>query len=84
MDHKTAPYGSWKSPITTDLVFGSYIGLEGTQLDGREIYWTEMRPNEGGRSVIVRRTPDGQNQDVTPPVTCRTRSTNTAAQFYRH
>ena len=37
------------------------------QLDGDDIYWVEMRPDEGARNVIVRRSPDGSSQDVTPP-----------------
>jgi dipeptidyl aminopeptidase/acylaminoacyl peptidase len=61
-----APYGSWKSPITSDLIVAGTIGLGGACLDGEDVYWSEMRPTEGGRSVIVRRTPDGQIQDVTP------------------
>jgi dipeptidyl aminopeptidase/acylaminoacyl peptidase len=36
-------------------------------LDGDDIYWLEGRPAEGGRNVLVRRTPDGAIADVTPP-----------------
>ena len=61
------PYGSWKSPITSDLIASETIGLGQIALDGEDIYWTEMRPAEGGRYVIVRRTPDGRTTDVTPP-----------------
>jgi hypothetical protein len=61
------PYGSWKSPITADLVVAEAIGLGGLRLDGQDIYWNEMRPAEGGRCVVVRRSPDGQMADVTPP-----------------
>jgi len=69
-----APYGSWKSPITSDLIVAGTIGLGGVRLDGDDVYWSELRPTEGGRSVIVRRTPDGQTQDVTPaPFNVRTR-----------
>ena len=43
-------------------------------LDGADIYWVEMRPAEGGRNVIVRRTSDGRTSDVTPaPFNARTR-----------
>ncbi|HAF11637.1 MAG TPA: hypothetical protein DCK98_16380 [Chloroflexi bacterium] len=28
------------------------------------LYWVEGRPNEGGRDVLVRRTPDGAVADV--------------------
>jgi dipeptidyl aminopeptidase/acylaminoacyl peptidase len=61
------PYGSWKSPITSDLIVAGTIGLGEVVLDGEDIYWIESRPSEAGRSVIVRRTPDGQVSDVTPP-----------------
>ncbi|HEV2915598.1 MAG TPA: S9 family peptidase [Pyrinomonadaceae bacterium] len=64
---KIAPYGSWKSPITSDLIVTGSIGLHQSTLDGEDVYWTEMRPSEGGRSVIVRRSADGRTEDVTPP-----------------
>ncbi|HEY5838372.1 MAG TPA: hypothetical protein VIT19_04995, partial [Pyrinomonadaceae bacterium] len=63
---ETAPYGSWKSPITSDLIVKGSIGLFQVRLDGDDIYWVELRPSEGGRQVIVRRTPDGQMHDLTP------------------
>jgi dipeptidyl aminopeptidase/acylaminoacyl peptidase len=49
-----APYGSWKSPITTDLIVADSIGLGGAWIDGDSIYWLEARPTEGGRQVLVR------------------------------
>jgi dipeptidyl aminopeptidase/acylaminoacyl peptidase len=52
------PYGSWKSPITPDLILAGAVGLGGIRGDRDDIYWIESRPAEGGRSVIVRRTPD--------------------------
>src|SRR5574342_981827 len=68
------PYGSWKSPITADLVAAGEIGLEQIRLDGGDIYWIERRPQEGGRKVIVRRSAEGQMGDVTPlPFNARTR-----------
>lgn len=47
----TAPYGSWKSPITADVVSGSAKRLGGFAADslGR-IYWLESRPSESGYS----------------------------------
>ncbi len=64
---QVAPYGSWKSPVTTDLIVSETIGLAQLILDGQNTYWIEMRPSEGGRSVIVRRTPEGRIDDLTPP-----------------
>ncbi len=61
-----APYGSWKSPITSDLIVKGSIGVGMTALDGPDVYWIEMRPSEAGRYVIVRHNPDGETTDVTP------------------
>ncbi len=61
-----SPYGSWKSPITAELVAGAEVGLEQVRLDGDDIYWIERRAHEGGRKVIVRRSSDGRVTDITP------------------
>jgi dipeptidyl aminopeptidase/acylaminoacyl peptidase len=71
---ETLPYGAWRSPITSDLVVAETIGLGGVLVDGDDIYWTESRPGEGGRNVLVRRTPAGGREDVTPaPFNVRSR-----------
>ena len=70
----TAPYGSWKSPITADLIVSAVVGLGQIALDGDEVYWVEQRPTEGGRNVVVQRSPDGRIRDRTPaPFNARTR-----------
>ena len=63
---RTAPYGSWKSPITSDSIVGGSIGLTQPLIDGDNIYWIEMRPTEGGRNIIVRRNSAGAVHDLTP------------------
>jgi len=62
---QSTPYGSWKSPITADLIVGQTVRLGQIVVDGEDIYWIEMRPAEGGRNVIVKRTPDGKLTDMT-------------------
>lgn len=70
----TAPYGSWKSPITTNLIVSGAVGLGQVVLDGSDVYWVEMRPVESGRMVVVRQTAAGEIVDVTPePFSARTR-----------
>jgi len=64
---RIAPCGSWTSPITSDLIVAATVGLTDVLLDGEDLYWTEMRPAEGGRYVLVKRAPDGATVDVTPP-----------------
>ncbi len=40
----------------------------GDELGGEELlYWLESRPNENGRSVICRRLPDGQIEELSSP-----------------
>src|SRR2546421_6044613 len=63
---KVASYGSWKSPITTDLIVSGSVGLTQPLIDGQDVYWIEMRPTEGGRNVIVKRHRDGPITDVIP------------------
>ena len=66
-ESRTVPYGSWKSPITSDSIVGGSIGLSQPLIDGPDVYWVEMRPTEAGRSVIVKRDALGVVNDVTPP-----------------
>jgi hypothetical protein len=69
-----APYGSWKSPITSDLIVEGSVGLSQPSFDGDNIYWLELRPKEGGRNVIVKRDAAGACLDVNqPPFNARTR-----------
>ena len=61
---RIAPYGTWKSPISTQDVFGKFIGIGSVRLAGEQVFWVEMRPD--GRNVIVRRSADGNISQVTP------------------
>ncbi|WP_374064220.1 dipeptidyl-peptidase 5 [Streptomyces himalayensis] len=63
---ETRPYGSWPSPIGADLAAAhdgqpEYVGYVGV-----EAWWTEPRPEEGGRRALVRRRPDGREESVLP------------------
>jgi dipeptidyl aminopeptidase/acylaminoacyl peptidase len=72
----TAPYGSWKSPITSDLIVAQSISLSEVRLDGDNVYWLEGRPQEQGRCAVVRTgfDPADEPVDITPmPWNVRTR-----------
>jgi len=64
---QTAPYGSWKSPITSDAIVSESFGLGQIAIDGDDLYWTEVRAWDGGRSVLVRYSESRGTVDVTPP-----------------
>ena len=68
------PYGAWVSPITSELIVSETVSLGQIVLDGNYIYWSESRPADAGRNVIVRWSPDGKTDDLTPkPFNVRTR-----------
>ena len=54
----TAPYGSWKSPISAALLVQEAVGLSQVLTEGDWAYWNELRPAESGRNVVVRRRVD--------------------------
>ena len=63
---EVAPYGSWRSPVTAKLIAEGGVSTMWPQSAGESLYWTELRPLENGRYVVVRRAPDGEIADVTP------------------
>ncbi len=58
------PYGSWPTPVTSATVVESAIGLSDVRVDGPDLIWAETRPNEGGRTQLVRLTADGAQTDL--------------------
>jgi dipeptidyl aminopeptidase/acylaminoacyl peptidase len=67
-------YGAWPSPVSAALVAAGGIGVGGPATRGDEVWWSELRPSEGGRVVLVRRVGDGMPADALPaPWSARTR-----------
>jgi dipeptidyl aminopeptidase/acylaminoacyl peptidase len=62
-----AAYGSWRSPITAEILVKAKVHFGEACLDGETLYWVETRPEENGRNVIVARTANGNLHDVLPP-----------------
>jgi dipeptidyl aminopeptidase/acylaminoacyl peptidase len=62
-----APYSSWPSPITADLIVKEVISIGEVRLDNLDVYWLEGRPGEQGRYVVVHERQDGAIVDITPP-----------------
>lgn len=60
------PFGSWPTSITSESVVSAAVRLGEVRVDGTEVYWSEGRPTEGGRTQIVRCAPDGTRTDLLP------------------
>ena len=59
-----APFGSWESPLTPEALVAGQVGLGAPRRTAAGLFWTETRPDEGGRSVLMRRAPDGTVDEV--------------------
>lgn len=70
---RIAPYGSWKSPIRSQVLVEGAVGLGSVRLAGEGICWIESRPGEGGRCALMRRRADGQVVECAPDLNVRTR-----------
>src|SRR4051794_20335600 len=58
--------GSWPTPITASLVVQQASAVGAIALDGEDVYWSEMRPHEAGRTQVVRKSPGAEPVDVLP------------------
>jgi dipeptidyl aminopeptidase/acylaminoacyl peptidase len=48
-------YGTWPTPVTSELVVRSSRAPTAVAFDGDDVWWSEARPEEGGRIAVVRR-----------------------------
>jgi dipeptidyl aminopeptidase/acylaminoacyl peptidase len=63
---KTAPYGSWESPIRGDvLASGSSVPTDLTTEGGR-VYWLQLQPEEGGRYALYTWSEGERPREVVP------------------
>lgn len=65
------PYGEWPSPITAESLVSGALGVAECCVDRPEndveaIWWAESRPDEGGRTALMRQRA-GVTEEVTPP-----------------
>lgn len=59
-------YGAWDSPIAPQAIATGTRKIEQICPDGADIVWIESRPEEGGRSAVMRWTAATGPCDVTP------------------
>lgn len=68
-----AAFGSWKSPVTTDLIVKETVSFQEIGFDGKEFYYTESRPSEKGRVALVKQNLDGKFVDLIADMSIRNR-----------
>lgn len=61
-----APYGTWASPVSPQLVATAAPAMEQPTVDGENLYWLESRPSENGRTTIFQRDSRGKIRDILP------------------
>ena len=62
----SAPFGTWDSPLSAEDLAVSSIRLAEPRVFADQIFWTEGRPAESGRTAIVKFV-NGQTFDLGPP-----------------
>lgn len=60
------PFGSWPTPITSELVVAHAVRLSEVQVDINSVVWSEDRSAEDGRTQLVCREADGTMTDLLP------------------
>src|SRR5271157_5328098 len=50
---KTAPYGSWKSPVSGKLLASGSSAPADLTTDGDRVYWLQLQPQKGGRYGLL-------------------------------
>ncbi|MGL6341437.1 MAG: S9 family peptidase, partial [Waterburya sp.] len=71
---QVAAFGSWKSPITSNLIVSKTIDIGSIAIADEKIYWLEKRPQEKGRNVLVGYFQEREIKNITPsPLSVRTK-----------
>ena len=70
-DPAVVPFGEWPSPVTAACLVQGAAGISEVIADPVcpwVLWWAENRPDEGGRTAVMRRDlRGGESQEVTPP-----------------
>ncbi len=64
---RTAPYGSWPSPIDASQVAKGKVKLGFPAVADDRVWWEEARPDEGGRITVMSAAREGNVRDMLPP-----------------
>ncbi len=65
-ERTVAPYGTWSSPISAELVARAVTSLGAPWIEDGTVWFLEGRPAEGGRVVLMKAEAGRAPVDVTP------------------
>jgi dipeptidyl aminopeptidase/acylaminoacyl peptidase len=83
MAKNIAPWGSWKSPVTSEFITSGSVTLAETQIFNDTLYWLERRPAESGRTVIVSYHNNIKTDLIPAPFNARSRVHEYGGGVYR-
>ena len=66
-----APFGSWESPLTTDVIVEDSVSFFDIKVGSDGVYWNEVRPKEKGRFALIRYS--DTEEELLPDTSVRTR-----------
>lgn len=67
LQQTAAPFGTWSSPITAEMIARAGTRLSAVWLERDTTWWLEGRPAENGRVVLMNAEPGHEPVDVIPP-----------------
>ena len=62
-----ARHGAWASPLSAAALATASATIGHARAAGGRLFWTESRPDEGGRVALLTLAADGGAAEVTPP-----------------
>lgn len=74
MSNTVSPFGTWSSPLSAQIATADYVSFSELWVDGTDLYYLELRPQEAGRTTLKVRRKEGSIHEVTPsPLNVRTK-----------
>ena len=58
------PFGAWRSPISANMLTSAVRSFGALGVNASGLWWCEARPDEGGRTTLLRRAFNGDQQEL--------------------